>query len=243
AQAIATEVTPASTIRVTRARTKPPGPRARIPRAHEKGPHPPDLRRTRGPPALPRVGAGHHSRGRRDHVDHVGSPGPSLAGGALLAVRVPAHLPPAALPVLHRLALRGLREPGRGEGGAGAGFVAARPCPRPHRGGALRRAGRPRGLARAATFLALAIGVVAPWTCRNWRVYDAFVPVSTAGALNLWQGNATISREEVYEQYRAVRGRIEKYRLARQKGLEAIWARQPAWFFEKLRQEMPNFWE
>ena len=102
---------------------------------------------------------------------------------------------------------------------------------------------RPRGLARAAAFLTLAIGVVAPWTYRNWRVYDAFVPVSTAGALNLWQGNATISREEVYEQYWAVRGRIEKYRFARQKGLEAIWARQPAWFFEKLRQEMPNFWE
>ncbi len=102
---------------------------------------------------------------------------------------------------------------------------------------------RPRGLARGAVFMALAIGVVAPWTYRNWRVYDAFVPVSTAGALNLWQGNATISREEVYEQYRAVRGRIEKYRFARQKGLEAIAARQPAWFFEKLRQEMPNFWE
>jgi 4-amino-4-deoxy-L-arabinose transferase-like glycosyltransferase len=102
---------------------------------------------------------------------------------------------------------------------------------------------RPRGLARAAVFLALAVAVVAPWTYRNWRVYDAFVPVSTAGALNLWQGNATISREEVYEQYWGVRGRIEKYRFARQKGLEAIWARQPAWFFEKLRQEMPNFWE
>ena len=102
---------------------------------------------------------------------------------------------------------------------------------------------RPKGLARAAVFLALAICVVAPWTYRNFQVYGAFVPVSTAGALNLWQGNATISREEVYEQYRAVRGRIEKYRFARQKGLEAIAARQPAWFFEKLRQEMPNFWE
>ena len=102
---------------------------------------------------------------------------------------------------------------------------------------------RPKGLARAAVFLALAICVVAPWTYRNFQVYGAFVPVSTAGALNLWQGNATISREEVYEQYGAVRGRIEKYRFARQKGLEAIVARQPAWFFEKLRQEMPNFWE
>jgi hypothetical protein len=102
---------------------------------------------------------------------------------------------------------------------------------------------RPRGLARGAIFLAVALGTVAPWTLRNWVAYDAFVPVSTAGALNLWQGNATLSREEVYEQYWAVRGRIEKYRVARQKGLQAIWDRQPTWIFEKLRQEMPNFWE
>jgi dolichyl-phosphate-mannose-protein mannosyltransferase len=102
---------------------------------------------------------------------------------------------------------------------------------------------RPRGLARAALFLTLALGTVAPWTWRNWVVYDAFVPVSTAGALNLWQGNALLPREEVYEQYWAVHGRIEKYQLARRKGLEAIRDRQPAWIFEKLRQEMPNFWE
>ncbi len=102
---------------------------------------------------------------------------------------------------------------------------------------------RPKGPKRAAVFLALATCVVAPWTYRNFKVYGAFVPVSTAGALNLWQGNATISREEVHEQYGAVRGRIEKYRFARQKGLEAIAARQPTWLFEKLRQEMPNFWE
>ncbi|MFI5006557.1 MAG: glycosyltransferase family 39 protein [Solirubrobacterales bacterium] len=102
---------------------------------------------------------------------------------------------------------------------------------------------RPRGLSRAAIFLAAALGTIAPWTWRNWVAYDAFVPVSTAGALNLWQGNATLSREEVYEQYWAVRGRIEKYRFARQKGLEAIRDRQPTWLFEKLRQEMPNFWE
>lgn len=102
---------------------------------------------------------------------------------------------------------------------------------------------RPRGLVRAAAFLALALAAVAPWTWRNWILYGAFVPVSTAGALNLWQGNATLSREEVYERYRAVHGRIEKYRFARQKGLEAIRDRQPTWLFEKLRQEMPNFWE
>jgi Dolichyl-phosphate-mannose-protein mannosyltransferase len=102
---------------------------------------------------------------------------------------------------------------------------------------------RPGGALRGATFLLAAIFTVAPWTLRNWIVYGAFVPVSTAGALNLWQGNALVSRQEVYDQYWAVHGRIEKYQFARSKGLEAIRDRQPGWFFAKLRQEMPNFWE
>ncbi len=102
---------------------------------------------------------------------------------------------------------------------------------------------REGGGRRGAAFLIAALLTVAPWTVRNWIVYGAFVPVSTAGALNLWQGNARISRQEVYDQYWAVHGRIEKYRFAREKGIEAIWERQPGWLFEKLRQEMPNFWE
>ena len=102
---------------------------------------------------------------------------------------------------------------------------------------------RPGGPRRAAAFVIVALLTVAPWTLRNWIAYGAFVPVSTAGALNLWQGNARISRQEVYDQYWAVPGRIEKYRFARQKGIEAIRERQPGWFFEKLRQEMPHFWE
>jgi len=102
---------------------------------------------------------------------------------------------------------------------------------------------RPRGLPRALVFLATLVLTVAPWTYRNWRVFGAFVPVSTAGALNLWQGNAALSREEVYEQYQAVHGRIAQYDLARAKGLEAIRQRQPFWIFEKLRDEMPSFWE
>jgi len=99
------------------------------------------------------------------------------------------------------------------------------------------------GILRGAVFLLAAILTVAPWTLRNWIVYDAFVPVSTAGALNLWQGNTRLSRQEVYEQYWAVHGRIEKYQFARAEGLKAIRERQPSWIFEKLRQEMPNFWE
>jgi dolichyl-phosphate-mannose-protein mannosyltransferase len=104
---------------------------------------------------------------------------------------------------------------------------------------AWRRAG---GARRAAVLLVAATLVVVPWTIRNWLVFDAFVPVSTSGALNLWQGNTRLTREQVYEEYWAVHGRIAKYEYARRKAAEAILERQPLWIFEKLRDEMPAFW-
>jgi hypothetical protein len=99
------------------------------------------------------------------------------------------------------------------------------------------------GPGRAAAFLLAALLVVAPWTWRNWVVFRAFVPVSTAGGLNLYQGNSGLSRQEVYDRYEAVQGRIEQYRFARDAGLRAIRDRQPGWLFEKLAEQMPNFWE
>jgi 4-amino-4-deoxy-L-arabinose transferase-like glycosyltransferase len=104
---------------------------------------------------------------------------------------------------------------------------------------AWRRAG---GARRAAMLLAAAVLVVLPWTIRNWVVFHAFVPVSTSGALNLWQGNTRLTRQEVYEEYWAVHGRIPKYEHARQRAIEAIRDRQPLWILEKLRDEMPAFW-
>jgi 4-amino-4-deoxy-L-arabinose transferase-like glycosyltransferase len=98
-------------------------------------------------------------------------------------------------------------------------------------------------IGRGAAFLAAAVLTVVPWTYRNYVAYDAFVPVSTAGGLNLWQGNAALTREEVYALYAAVPGRIEKYRFAQREGLKAIAARQPAWVFEKLASELPTFFE
>jgi hypothetical protein len=100
------------------------------------------------------------------------------------------------------------------------------------------------GILRGAAFLILALMTVAPWTWRNAQVFPGeFVPVSTAGGLNLWQGNAGIPRYEIYELYDQVSGRVEQYKYARRKGLEVIWERQPTWLFEKLYDEMPRFWE
>jgi len=104
---------------------------------------------------------------------------------------------------------------------------------------AWRRAG---GKRRAALVLAGALLVILPWTLRNWVVFRAFVPVSTAGALNLWQGNTRLTRQEVYEEYWAVHGRVEKYSHARRRAIEAVLERQPWWLFEKIRDEMPRFW-
>ncbi len=105
------------------------------------------------------------------------------------------------------------------------------------------RAPRRGGAGRAAAFALASLLTVAPWTYRNWAVFHAFVPVSTAGGLNLFQGNARLTRQEVYDLYYAVEGKIEQYRYARQKGLEAVWERQPLWLLEKLGDQMPAFWE
>jgi 4-amino-4-deoxy-L-arabinose transferase-like glycosyltransferase len=105
------------------------------------------------------------------------------------------------------------------------------------------RAPRRAGGTRAAAFALCAVLTVAPWTIRNWMAFHAFVPVATSGGLALFQGNAPLTRQEVYDRYEAVHGRIEQYRFARAEGWKAIRDRQPAWALEKLRDQMPNFWE
>jgi 4-amino-4-deoxy-L-arabinose transferase-like glycosyltransferase len=104
---------------------------------------------------------------------------------------------------------------------------------------------RPRkeSFARAAAFVATAILVVAPWTLRNWVVFHAFVPVSTAGGLALYQGNSGLGRQEVYDVYYGIEDEIGRYAEARRLGLQAIVDRQPRWLLEKLAQETPKFWE
>jgi 4-amino-4-deoxy-L-arabinose transferase-like glycosyltransferase len=106
---------------------------------------------------------------------------------------------------------------------------------------ATRGGGRARG--RAAAFLACALLVVAPWTYRNYVQFHAFVPVSTAGGQNLFQGNALIPRDVTYEMVDAVQGRVEQYHYATKMALRAIRDRQPWWIFEKVRDEMPRLWE
>lgn len=102
---------------------------------------------------------------------------------------------------------------------------------------------KPRKWRLSALVAVSALGVVAPWTLRNWIQFDAFIPVSTGGGLNLYQGNAGISRGEVYDEYYANEGKVGQFQWARAAGLRAIWNRQPAWIFEKIRDEGPRLAE
>jgi 4-amino-4-deoxy-L-arabinose transferase-like glycosyltransferase len=101
---------------------------------------------------------------------------------------------------------------------------------------------QPGARRRALGVLLALIVTVAPWTYRNWRLFGAFVPVSTAGSFNLWLGNTSLSRDEVYAQTDRESDPIESDRMAWSQGFHAIRSRQPWWFFEKIRSEMPAFW-
>ena len=101
----------------------------------------------------------------------------------------------------------------------------------------------PRRLRPAAALLLACICVVGPWTLRNLVVFRAFVPVSTFGAFNLWLGNSRLPREEVVRLSDSVEGPIEQYRLASREARQAIASRQPRWILEKLRDEVPAFFE
>ncbi|MEO8358934.1 MAG: glycosyltransferase family 39 protein [Vicinamibacteria bacterium] len=99
---------------------------------------------------------------------------------------------------------------------------------------------RPRARWRlGATVLLSMIVVVAPWTIRNWMQFGAFIPVSTGGGLNLYQGNTTLTRGEVYDEYYKNEGKVDQFVFARAEGIKAILSRQPWWLFEKIRDEGP----
>jgi 4-amino-4-deoxy-L-arabinose transferase-like glycosyltransferase len=102
----------------------------------------------------------------------------------------------------------------------------------------------PQSLWRAA---ALALGLVvcvAPWTLRNAVVFKAFIPVSTMGGLNLWQGNTlTLNHLQIYDITDRIEGPVAQDRYCRRMAWESIRDRQPLWIFEKLGEQMPEFWK
>jgi hypothetical protein len=96
---------------------------------------------------------------------------------------------------------------------------------------------------RAALLVLAAVLTVAPWTIRNAIVFHTFIPVSTMGGLNLWQGNTTLTHLQIYEVLATKGGPVEQDRYCREMAWKTIAARQPAWIFEKLAEQMPEFWK
>lgn len=104
---------------------------------------------------------------------------------------------------------------------------------------------RPRRT-RLATAGALALTtllVITPWTIRNALVFRAFIPVSTMGGLNLWQGNTTLTHLQIYEELARIQGPVAQDRYCREMAWAAIGARQPGWILAKLAEQMPEFWK
>ena len=98
-------------------------------------------------------------------------------------------------------------------------------------------------LVPAATLGLITLLAIAPWTVRNAIVFRAFIPVSTMGGLNLWQGNTTLTHLQIYEVLARIEGPVAQDRYCRQLAWQTIAARQPAWILEKLAEQMPEFWK
>lgn len=98
-------------------------------------------------------------------------------------------------------------------------------------------------LAPAAVLLLSCLVTIAPWTIRNAVVFRAFVPVSTMGSLNLWQGNTTLTHLQIYEVLAGIEGPVAQDRYCRHRARETIAERQPTWILEKLAEQMPEFWK
>ena len=98
-------------------------------------------------------------------------------------------------------------------------------------------------LVGAGALLLATVLTIAPWTLRNAIVFRAFVPVSTMGGLNLWQGNTTLTHLQIYDVLAGIDGAVAQDRYCRRLAWETIAARQPAWVFEKLAEQMPEFWK
>jgi 4-amino-4-deoxy-L-arabinose transferase-like glycosyltransferase len=115
-----------------------------------------------------------------------------------------------------------------------------RPRSEAARGG---RAFKIQDLTPAAALVIATVLSVAPWTLRNAIVFRAFVPVSTMGGLNLWQGNTTLTHLEIYEVLGTKGGPVEQDRYCREMAWRTIAERQPGWALEKLAEQMPEFWK
>jgi 4-amino-4-deoxy-L-arabinose transferase-like glycosyltransferase len=101
---------------------------------------------------------------------------------------------------------------------------------------------RRAALVRGAAMMAVALAVVLPWTLRNQRALDRFVPVSTIGWFAAAEGNALdpgdwlhsrTERMRFKASYLALPGELERMDFAREQTLANVRAEQPLWILKK----------
>jgi hypothetical protein len=101
---------------------------------------------------------------------------------------------------------------------------------------------RLEALIQGALLLVCAAAVVAPWTARNYRLFDRFVPVATVGWHAMREGNTPGEWDEVRvfrARYYAIEDEMERMDLARREALELIAAQQPGWILRKAASNLP----
>ena len=104
--------------------------------------------------------------------------------------------------------------------------------------------GRMRALRHGALALTVAVACVAPWSLRNWRMFDRFVPVSTIGWFAAGEGNTFETEDWLLDTgpdhlayatgYFRIRDELERADFARRWTSERIVAEQPLWLPKKL---------
>ena len=108
-------------------------------------------------------------------------------------------------------------------------------------------------LMRAAlTMIALTVAVL-PWTIRNYRIYERFIPVSTVGWYAIAESN-TLDREDWLDplprraiefrgRYLAIEDELQQMEFARAQALLEIRSEQPTWIFKKMVRNVALFFQ
>jgi hypothetical protein len=103
---------------------------------------------------------------------------------------------------------------------------------------------RRRSLAHASLMIALAAACVLPWTLRNARTLDRFVPVSTIGWFATAEGNVFETSDWLRDtgpahlafsqRYFSLPDELARSDFARRQALDGIVAEQPLWVAKKV---------
>lgn len=109
---------------------------------------------------------------------------------------------------------------------------------------------RRRAVGHGALLIAIAGLVVIPWTVRNYRVLERFVPVSTIGWFAAAEGNTFEVddwrapngplRQKFVQDYFEIQSETRRMDFARDTTLERIRAEQPTWIVKKALRNLPQ---